>query len=126
MKKEEVIQKYLEEYLQGKDEAARENFLSKGIDRQYGNIMAWKRRHLTKASRESVTAEQLLDEIKVAVLHVRNLQEMTEKEAAKLLHQTELLKEAIKTFDDMQKERKLAELRARRAELDALISEMEK
>lgn len=126
MKREEFIGKYIEEYLEGRDEVYRNSFLAKPVDRQYGTLQTWKRRKLNKAAKDCVNIEDIIDNLKCVGLQISNLPELSEKDENRLFKTLDNIKEAISGFKEVMRKRKLKELQELRSRLDKEISELQK
>ena len=124
MKIEEVVKKYQESYLEGKSQEERDKFFAKDIKRQYGNIQAWRRRFVTKAQREVVPIENILNEIKCANLHVGNLKEISDKEYDKLKKEVAKLQEVVDNFNEIHRQHQIEALLRKRDEIDNQIDKL--
>lgn len=125
MKIQEVVRKFQEDYLKGKTQEEREAFFAKDIKRQYGNIQAWKRRSIVKASREELAPEDIVTNLKCTFQHIKNLTKVSDKELAKISREIDNLKELIDDFGRIRRENQLKELRQQQRQLERMISDLE-
>lgn len=124
MKIQEFVDKYKEDYLKGKSQAERDAFLAKDLKRQYGNLQAWRRRHITKAQREVIPVEDIINNIRCAAIHVRNMTDASEKQLAKLEKALGELSRNIADFHEIRRSRLIDELLRQKQEIDRQISEL--
>ncbi|MCM1378079.1 MAG: hypothetical protein NC097_06890 [Clostridium sp.] len=125
MKIEEVVRKFQEDYLKGKTQEEREAFFAKDIKRQYGNIQAWKRRSIVKASREELAPEDIVTNLKCAIQHIKNLTKVSDKELGKISREIDNLRELVDDFGRIRRENQLKELRQQQRQLERMISDLE-
>lgn len=126
MKKSETIALYKEAFLEGKDEIDRRKFEEKSEDKQYGSIMAWKRRReMTAESNDKNSTANIASCIKSANKAVLSLPELSQKDAAKLLDLAESLASDIKNFDLIKKGQLLRKLKSQRQSIDREIELLE-
>lgn len=125
MKREEFVEKFLEEFLDGKDDDYREDFLSRPLDRQYGTIQTWRRRRMAKIAKEDVSAIDIIDTVKCAAAQINNLQAISPKEMEKLNKAIDTFKENLDNFENIVRQRRLRELQQMREQLEKEISQLE-
>ena len=125
MKKSDTIALYKEAVLEGKDEIDRRRFEEKPLDKQYGSIMAWKRRqNLAKAPNDK-SAATIINSLKAAWKMIPELQELPQKEAEKMLSLAESIASDVKNFDLIKKSQLLDKLKSQRESLDREIEMLE-
>ncbi len=125
MKKSDTIALHKEAFLEGKDEIDRRRFEEKSLDKQYGSIMAWKRRqNLAKAPNDK-SAATIINSLKAAWKMIPELQELPQKEAEKMLSLAESIASDVKNFDLIKKSQLLDKLKSQRESLDREIEMLE-
>lgn len=109
--REETIRQYADEYLAGRSEEQRQEFFNKPIDRQYSNIMAWRRRN-EKRQAPAVEAMDVAAVIKHAQA-LSTLIDLTETlTEAEMLALREAVDAASATLDSYYRVRNTRELQA--------------
>lgn len=122
--KSETIKAYLDEYLQGKSEEKREEFLSKDIDRQYSAIMAWKRRRDIKGETKGLNAADVIKHASSLADLIDMTESFSEKEMAKMHEAIDAAKERLNNFNRMKKSKELRELQRAQEELQRRIDSL--
>ncbi len=127
MKREDTIAMYREDFLKGKTEAQCKKFDEKDINKQYGSIMAWKRREGLSKSRPRkapMSSASILDELKRVKKNIPAL-DLSEKDIEKTLAILASIQEDLKNFEDTKKAQRLRDLKSKRSSLDREIQELE-
>lgn len=121
MKKKDVIALYRDAFLEGKDEEAIRRFDEKDLSKQYGSIMAWKRRQrLANAdgNTEQSSVNSILELLKKAKKDVAALESLLPKDRERLSTAINLLKEDIDNFDRIRKARLLRQLESEQEKMN--------
>ena len=125
MKKTERIALLREEYLRGKSEEERRQFDEKDVDKQYGAIMAWKRRknEAQKKAKETVEEkEEATVSSIVAVLckvkdDIHSLKALTDEDRGRLYDAFNAATDQVNNFDRYKKSELLQRLESERDEV---------
>lgn len=110
MKKEETIALYLEDFLAGRSQEAREKFLAKDISKQYGSIMAWKHRNTVAKPRVNVTAQSVLDSMRKIRKSLAAVESLSAKEISRLRESAQAFISDIDNFESLKKNQLLLQL----------------
>ncbi len=84
MKKEETIEKYLDDFLAGKSDQERIEFLEKDLSRRYAAIMAWKRRREIKEATKLSGVDDILLLLGQAKRAIENAKTLTDTDLCKI------------------------------------------
>lgn len=112
--REQTIEFYRKDFIEGKSEEAIKKFDSKPAHQQYADIMNWKRK-ITKQTKEAngvviASISNVLKYLKSANQEIENLTNLSAKDADKTLQAVEIIKDNIQNFDRIRKQHQLAEL----------------
>lgn len=127
MKRVDTIKKYRDEFLKGKSEEQIRKFDSKDLNKQYGSIMAWKRREGLSKKRTrgaETTPISILDglrNIKRNIVFV----DLSEREIQKISGLLSSLLEDLSNFETLKMEKKLNELLSQRNDLEKEIARLQ-
>lgn len=122
-KKEETIEKYLDEFLKNRSEEQKSEFLSRSTDRQYASIMAWKHRQYG-ARKEMQDVESLIDGLRTVRKTIPLLTDMDDKDLKRLRKEIASLESAVTVYETQQREREIRELEAQQRELERRLAEL--
>lgn len=125
MKKTERIALLRDEYLKGKSDEERRMFDEKNIDKQYGAIMAWKRRKLESSKKVKETVEEKEEATVssiVAVLNkvrdeIHSLKTLTDEDRGRLYDAFNAATDQVNNFDRYKKSELLQRLESERDEV---------
>lgn len=122
MKKTDTIALYKEAFLAGKDEETRRRFEEKDVEKQYGSIIAWRRRQ-KKSQTESVdnevmTPAAILDCLKKIKKNIPDLPSLGQGDAEKILSLIGEIADDIRNFDRIKKSQLLSRLESEQQEID--------
>lgn len=126
MKKTDTIAFYRDAYLEGKSDEERRMFDEKGIDKQYGCIMAWKRRARlaaqgkseSKSTFEPVTVSSILALLKKAKEDIAILEKLNDAERGKLQDAISGVKDEVDNFDRYRLVKLVEMLESKREEIN--------
>lgn len=120
--KEDVVNKYQEEYLSGKPAEVREAFFQKPISTRYSAIMAWKRRNeLRRQKPEGLSAADVIRHASALATMIETTENFTEKEMERMHAAIDEAKDKLNNFYRMRHERELRELERTRDEIQQRI-----
>lgn len=125
MKKEDFVAQYIEEYLEGKDEAARESFRAKPLERQYGTIQTWRRRKITKEAGIKASADNILTSLRHINQQLALNYDLSQKENERIIKELESLLALAQNYEERKRAKKLSELVEMRRQLDLQIRQLE-
>jgi hypothetical protein len=125
--REETIRQYADQYLQGKSEAQRQDFYSKPVERQYANIMAWKRR----AEKRREASEEMSLDVADVIKHARSLTSlidltgnMTQDEMRQMHEAVDAAKHALDNYYRVRNTRELQALKRQQEEIQRRIDQL--
>lgn len=121
--KEQTVEKYMEQFLEGHTKTFITRFNSKTTDQKYEAIMAWRR----KNSKATVTAggvRKVVNIIRKARTEMDNTQSLTEANIAAVEREIAAFSQYVAEFRENINSRRLAELELKRSELDRQIEEL--
>lgn len=114
--RELTVAQYRDEFLSGRSQSAREEFLSRPLDKQYASIIQWRR---NKRLRESIPAAT--SEIIAALDNVRDLisnaAEISQADASAINERLDSLHVHLAEYLEKQKARTISELEAESARI---------
>ena len=117
----ETIAENIDEFLSTKSEEYKNKFREKDIDRQYAAIANWKRnaKNLSMATKDlaKVTASNVLNYLKEAHKKLSKLENLSPKEAQKIVAMLDAVRNSIDNFDRVKKEQLLNSLRMEKEKL---------
>lgn len=125
MKKTERIALLRDEYLKGRSEEERRLFDEKDVDKQYGAIMAWKRRRQESSKKIKETADEKEEATVssiVAVLNkvrddIHSLKSLTDEDRGRLYDAFNAATDQVNNFDRYKKSELLQRLESERDEV---------
>ncbi len=115
MKKEETIKMYLDAYLEGKSDMARQSFMAKSAAKQYSCIMAW--RHRMRHSNRTTDGSEILDHLKVVRKRVTGAVDINEQELRTIETELAAIRDGVNVFRANQKAREIQELEQKQAQI---------
>ncbi|MDE5874497.1 MAG: hypothetical protein K2H15_02525 [Muribaculaceae bacterium] len=122
MKKTETIALYKEAFLAGKDEETRRRFEEKDVEKQYGSIIAWRRRQKKSQSEQEetdvMTPAAIIDCLKKIKKNIPDLPTLGQTEAEKLLSLTGEIADDVRNFERIKKSQLLSRLESEQQEID--------
>lgn len=120
MKRIDTIKLYQDEFLAGRTEAQREAFLTKGLDKQYASIMAWKRRNEMKHEvglpgrpRISMQGGEIIATLRKINKKLETAPELVDKDILKINVEIERMSELISNNKKYAQERLVKEMEER-------------
>lgn len=120
MGKQETVDKYKEQFLEGRSEEARARFLSKDIDKQYISIMGWRRRNKMKKEKDTPSASNIILELRSVRKNIVNV-DLTPKDAERILREIDALKGSVENYEKLVAEKELHRLEADRRKMSEMI-----
>lgn len=125
MKKTERIALLRDEYLKGRSEEERRLFDEKDVDKQYGAIMAWKRRRQESSKKVKETAEEKEEATVASIVAVLNkvrddihsLKSLTDEDRGRLYDAFNAATDQVNNFDRYKKSELLQRLESERDEV---------
>ncbi len=123
MKKTETIALYRDEYLKGKSEEECIRFDEKDIEKQYGAIMAWKRRTKAAAAdkvKNDVSVSAIVAVLKKAKADIPTLKTLSDNDKSKLY---EALNGALDEVTNFERYKKMELLRHLESERDKITKQ---
>lgn len=84
MKREDTYNKYIDDFLAGKSEQERVDFLEKDFTRRYSAVMAWKRRQEIKQAAEMSGVDDILLLLTRARMAVENAKSLSDEDLSKI------------------------------------------
>ncbi|MBD5358410.1 MAG: hypothetical protein HDR88_15730 [Bacteroides sp.] len=120
MKKIERIALYREAFLKGKSEEECRKFDEKDIDKQYGSIMAWKRRSdaATTHKKEEASVNAIISLLKRVKLDIPSLKTLSEEDRGRITDAINAAMEEVVNFDRNKKAILLKKLESEREEIN--------
>lgn len=125
MKKTDTIAFYRDAYLNGKSDEEIRMFDEKGIDKQYGSIMAWKRRSRLaaesqgrKEEKEAVSVISIVALLRKVKTDIRSLERLNDTDREKLHEALEGAMDEVNNFDRYKMEKLIRELEDKRQEIN--------
>lgn len=129
MTKEETVMALREEYLAGKSDEKREEFLNKPMDKQYSTLQTWKhRKQKTASARKPQSASEKQKTISDCLADARKLvnesADLSEASLAKVRAQVDGLYAAIREELVRRRESEIADLERQQREIMARLEEL--
>lgn len=123
--KEDVVNRYQEEYLSGRPDDVREAFFQKPVATRYSAIMAWKRRNELRNKRpEGLSAADVIRHATSLAGMIETTDNFTDKEMERMHAAIDQAKEALNNFYRIRYERELRQLERSRDEIQQRIDEI--
>lgn len=94
MSRQDTVNKYIDEFLQGRGPEACERFRSKDLNKQYSSIMQWRRKVRIQESTPRSTRE-ITDMLKKVGQMIVNAPEFAEDDASAVSHELEVLRQTV-------------------------------
>lgn len=125
MKKTERIALLRDEYLRGKSDEERRMFDEKDVDKQYGAIMAWRRRKQESSKKVNETVEEK-EEVSVSTIvavlnkvkdEIHSLKSLTDEDRGRLYDALNAATDQVNNFDRYKKSELLQKLESERDEI---------
>lgn len=129
-KREETIQRYLSEYLEGKSDEKRREFMERSLEKQYAAIMAWKyRREEKKGSRhknrnsrlQGLSAAEVIKHIKSLPDLIDMIENLQDADFDVMYAGLDAAREALHNYHSNRRAREIAALEMERDEIQRKI-----
>lgn len=128
--KSETIAEFRDQFLEGKSDDYRNKFNEKNENQQYAAIANWKRnaKNLGVATKDlaKVTATSVVAYLKDAHKKLVKLEELTPKEAQKIVDMLDMVKGAVDNFDRIKKQQLLQVLKNEKDKLAQQGTELDR
>lgn len=107
--KEATVAKYIDEFLKGRPQAARDEFKSRPIERQYASISQWRRAKRKKEETPRAVQDiySLLERVREMV---RNSDSISASEAGEIRANLERVGDELDRYMESQRQRRIAAL----------------
>lgn len=121
MGKADTVARYIDEFLEGKSDEARERFLARDVNRQYSSIMQW-RSKLRRSRQPVAPAVELLSDIKALKARIAKAPHLNAQECRQLYAEIDGLRQSLAIYEEEQKQRRIRELESQR---EAIVRELQ-
>ena len=122
MKKEETIQKYVDDFLAGKSEQERIEFLEKDLSRRYSAIMAWKRRREIKEATKLSGVDDILLILSQAKRAIENAKSLCDSDLSKIQDASDAVSEAITRYRQLKTQKEIEILEKQQQEIQKRLN----
>ena len=100
---------YREEFLKGRSQAAREEFMARPLERQYSSIIQWRRNKRIKEATPRSTSEILETLVRVGEM-IGNAPQIEEQDSRQIAERLTQLQEQLAQYMEHQKVRRIEAL----------------
>lgn len=121
--REATVAKHIDEFLKGRSPKAREEFLSRSLDRQYSSIIQWRRARRIKESTPQSTAE-ILDTVSRLADMIANAPEISEADSREISERIGALQGRLNAYMEEQKLRRIRALEEESRRINERLSEL--
>lgn len=125
MKKSDTLNLYIDEFLEGKSEVAKEEFLSRSIDRQYASVMAWKQRK-NAAKMKQISFQNVLNTLKETRKSIPFLENLSSADINKLHKEIKNIENAINDYEKMRAEQEILQLESEQRRITEKLNQLRK
>lgn len=113
MGKADTVAKYIDEFLKGKSEDAKEKFRAKDLSKQYSSIMQWRSKQRRSQQPQTPGAE-IASDLRALKTKLSKAQALTGQECRVIYSEIESLRQALAIYEEEQKQRRIRELEAQK------------
>lgn len=121
--REATVAKHIDEFLKGRTPKAREEFLSRSLDRQYSSIIQWRRAKRIK-ERTPQSTEEILETISRLAEMIANAPEISESDSRDISERIGALQGKLTDYMEAQKLRSIQALEEESRRINARLSEL--
>ena len=120
MGKADTVAKYIDEFLKGKSEDAKEKFRAKDLTKQYSSIMQWRSKQ-RRGQQPLAPGAELASDIRSLRVKLSKAPSLTPQECRILYSEMDALRQALAVYEEEQKQRRIRELEAQK---EAIANEL--
>ena len=121
MSKLDTVNKYKEEFLEGKSAEKVARFLEKDVDKQYASIMQWRLKQ-RRAQNTPKSTKDIVEGLRKMNAMIQNAPELTNQDVQAIADELTTLNDTLNNYAVRQRERMIQELEAQRRQLDARLA----
>lgn len=123
MTRKETIDRYIESFLKGRSESAKERFRAKAEHLQYASIMQWRRR-LRKLENTPKSTKEIMETLRRASALIENAPEISEADMQAIDAELDTLRRAVDTCYERTRTRRINELEEQQRRINEQLEQL--